>query len=152
MTPENVPSDSPKEVYEVYFVFACVWAFGGPLLQDQVCLQLVRKASFTREGLLSCVTPVLLLRNICLSSLPRSPLNRDTAQVNSSRLMILTLADKARSIASHRIALRAQGCVPWSHATVCPRQPYSCPPAPIGSSSLFFLSLRYSTFLPAAPV
>ena len=37
MTPENVPSDSPKEVYEVYFVFACIWAFGGTLLQDQVC-------------------------------------------------------------------------------------------------------------------
>ncbi|XP_032944295.1 dynein axonemal heavy chain 11 isoform X2 [Rhinolophus ferrumequinum] len=36
LTPENVPSDSPKEVYEVYFVFACVWAFGGTLLQDQL--------------------------------------------------------------------------------------------------------------------
>ncbi|KAM7121693.1 dynein axonemal heavy chain 11 [Molossus nigricans] len=35
LTPENVPSDSPKEVYEVYFVFACIWAFGGTLLQDQ---------------------------------------------------------------------------------------------------------------------
>ncbi|PNJ55828.1 DNAH11 isoform 5 [Pongo abelii] len=36
LTPENVPSDSPKEVYEVYFVFACIWAFGGTLLQDQI--------------------------------------------------------------------------------------------------------------------
>ncbi|KAF4019994.1 hypothetical protein G4228_011768 [Cervus hanglu yarkandensis] len=36
LTPENVPSDSPKEVYEVYFVFACIWAFGGTLLQDQL--------------------------------------------------------------------------------------------------------------------
>ncbi|XP_023606561.1 dynein heavy chain 11, axonemal, partial [Myotis lucifugus] len=36
LTPENVPSDSPKDVYEVYFVFACVWAFGGALLQDQL--------------------------------------------------------------------------------------------------------------------
>ncbi|XP_045053259.2 dynein axonemal heavy chain 11 isoform X2 [Desmodus rotundus] len=36
LTPENVPSDSPKEVYEVYFVFACIWAFGGALLQDQL--------------------------------------------------------------------------------------------------------------------
>ncbi|XP_066096637.1 dynein axonemal heavy chain 11 isoform X2 [Saccopteryx bilineata] len=35
LTPENVPSDSSKEVYEVYFVFACIWAFGGTLLQDQ---------------------------------------------------------------------------------------------------------------------
>ncbi|XP_019507533.1 PREDICTED: dynein heavy chain 11, axonemal [Hipposideros armiger] len=36
LTPENVPSDSPKEVYEVYFVFACIWAFGSTLLQDQL--------------------------------------------------------------------------------------------------------------------
>ncbi|KAM6202712.1 dynein axonemal heavy chain 11 isoform 2-T2 [Rhynchocyon petersi] len=36
LTPENVPSDSPKEVYEVYFVFACIWAFGGTLVQDQL--------------------------------------------------------------------------------------------------------------------
>uniref|UniRef100_A0A8D1IYR5 Dynein axonemal heavy chain 11 n=1 Tax=Sus scrofa TaxID=9823 RepID=A0A8D1IYR5_PIG len=36
LTPENVPSDSPKDVYEVYFVFACVWAFGGTLSQDQL--------------------------------------------------------------------------------------------------------------------
>ncbi|XP_071071224.1 dynein axonemal heavy chain 11 [Dasypus novemcinctus] len=36
LTPENVPSDSPKDVYEVYFVFACIWAFGGTLLQDQL--------------------------------------------------------------------------------------------------------------------
>ncbi|EHB17858.1 Dynein heavy chain 11, axonemal [Heterocephalus glaber] len=36
LTPENVPSDSPKEVYEVYFVFACIWAFGGTLLHDQL--------------------------------------------------------------------------------------------------------------------
>uniref|UniRef100_A0A6I8NYC7 Dynein axonemal heavy chain 11 n=1 Tax=Ornithorhynchus anatinus TaxID=9258 RepID=A0A6I8NYC7_ORNAN len=36
LTPENVPSDSPREVYELYFVFACVWAFGGALFQDQL--------------------------------------------------------------------------------------------------------------------
>nr|XP_020145462.1 dynein heavy chain 11, axonemal [Microcebus murinus] len=36
LTSENVPSDSPKEVYEVYFAFACIWAFGGTLLQDQL--------------------------------------------------------------------------------------------------------------------
>ncbi|CAH6779586.1 Dnah11 [Phodopus roborovskii] len=36
LTPENVPSDSPKEAYELYFVFACVWAFGGTLLRDQL--------------------------------------------------------------------------------------------------------------------
>ncbi|KAM4874879.1 dynein axonemal heavy chain 11 [Thomomys bottae] len=36
LTPENVPPDSPKEVYEAYFVFTCVWAFGGALPQDQL--------------------------------------------------------------------------------------------------------------------
>lgn len=52
LTPENVPPDSPKEAYEVYFVFACVWAFGGTLLRDQVCrksfhrCKLVGKLSF----------------------------------------------------------------------------------------------------------
>ncbi|XP_058534261.1 dynein axonemal heavy chain 11 [Ochotona princeps] len=36
LTSENVPPDSPKEVYEVYFVFACIWAFGGALPKDQL--------------------------------------------------------------------------------------------------------------------
>lgn len=52
LTPENVPPDSPREAYEVCFVFACVWAFGGTLLRDQVCrksfhrCKLVGKLSF----------------------------------------------------------------------------------------------------------
>uniref|UniRef100_A0A3Q3DHJ9 Dynein axonemal heavy chain 17 n=1 Tax=Hippocampus comes TaxID=109280 RepID=A0A3Q3DHJ9_HIPCM len=36
LTPENVPPDSAKELYELYFVFAAVWAFGGALFQDQL--------------------------------------------------------------------------------------------------------------------
>ena len=36
LTPENTPPDSNKEVYETYFVFAAVWAFGGAMFQDQV--------------------------------------------------------------------------------------------------------------------
>ncbi|XP_043931285.1 dynein axonemal heavy chain 11-like [Protopterus annectens] len=36
LTSENTPPDSPREVYEIYFVFAAVWAFGGALLQDQL--------------------------------------------------------------------------------------------------------------------
>lgn len=36
LTPENTPADSPKELYELYFVFACVWAFGGAMFQDQM--------------------------------------------------------------------------------------------------------------------
>lgn len=38
LTPENIPSDSPRELYETYFTFACIWAFGGALYQDQVLL------------------------------------------------------------------------------------------------------------------
>ena len=37
MTDDNVPEGSPKDVYELYFVWACVWAFGGSLFQDQIC-------------------------------------------------------------------------------------------------------------------
>eukprot|EP00066_Takifugu_rubripes_P027828 XP_011617094.1 PREDICTED: dynein heavy chain 9, axonemal [Takifugu rubripes] len=36
LTPENTPPDCAKEVYELYFVFAAVWAFGGALFQDQL--------------------------------------------------------------------------------------------------------------------
>lgn len=39
LTPQTVPPDSPRELYELYFVFACVWAFGGALFQDQVRLR-----------------------------------------------------------------------------------------------------------------
>ncbi|XP_061081745.1 dynein axonemal heavy chain 11 [Conger conger] len=36
LTPESTPPDSPRELYELYFVFACVWAFGGALFQDHL--------------------------------------------------------------------------------------------------------------------
>ncbi|XP_076154706.1 dynein axonemal heavy chain 17-like isoform X2 [Alosa pseudoharengus] len=36
LTPENTPPDSSKELYELYFVFACVWAFGAAMFQDQL--------------------------------------------------------------------------------------------------------------------
>lgn len=36
LTPVNVPPECPKEWYEIYFVFACVWAFGSALFQDQL--------------------------------------------------------------------------------------------------------------------
>ncbi|XP_047143157.1 dynein beta chain, ciliary isoform X1 [Hydra vulgaris] len=35
-TPENTPPDSSKELYELYFVFASIWAFGGSMFQDQL--------------------------------------------------------------------------------------------------------------------
>lgn len=38
LTPQTVPTDSPRELYELYFVFACAWAFGGAMFQDQVWL------------------------------------------------------------------------------------------------------------------
>ncbi|XP_022258448.1 dynein beta chain, ciliary-like, partial [Limulus polyphemus] len=36
LIPENTPPDSPKDVYELYFVFACIWAFGAAMFQDQL--------------------------------------------------------------------------------------------------------------------
>ncbi|XP_022380343.1 dynein heavy chain 9, axonemal [Enhydra lutris kenyoni] len=36
LTEEDVPADSPKETYELYFVFAAIWAFGGAMVQDQL--------------------------------------------------------------------------------------------------------------------
>ncbi|KAM5310557.1 dynein axonemal heavy chain 9 isoform 2-T2 [Glossophaga mutica] len=38
LTKENIPTDCPKETYELYFVFAAIWAFGGAMVQDQACL------------------------------------------------------------------------------------------------------------------
>lgn len=35
LTPANTPSDCPKELHDLYFVFACVWAFGSAMFQDQ---------------------------------------------------------------------------------------------------------------------
>ncbi|XP_054427204.1 dynein axonemal heavy chain 9 isoform X2 [Pteronotus mesoamericanus] len=35
LTKENIPADCPKETYELYFVFAAIWAFGGAMIQDQ---------------------------------------------------------------------------------------------------------------------
>ncbi|KAM4689042.1 dynein axonemal heavy chain 11 [Discoglossus pictus] len=36
LVPENVPPDSSRDLYELYFVFACIWAFGGALHKDQL--------------------------------------------------------------------------------------------------------------------
>ncbi|XP_043925655.1 dynein axonemal heavy chain 17-like [Protopterus annectens] len=36
LTPSNTPPDSSKELYELYFVFACLWSFGGTMFQDQL--------------------------------------------------------------------------------------------------------------------
>ncbi|XP_071673758.1 dynein axonemal heavy chain 9-like isoform X5 [Patagioenas fasciata] len=33
---ENTPPDCAKELYELYFVFAAVWAFGGSMFRDQL--------------------------------------------------------------------------------------------------------------------
>ncbi|CAG9135931.1 unnamed protein product [Plutella xylostella] len=32
--PENTPADCPKEWHDIYFAFACVWAFGSAMFQD----------------------------------------------------------------------------------------------------------------------
>ena len=39
LNPTNTPPDCNKELYELYFVFAAVWAFGGAMFQDQVCIK-----------------------------------------------------------------------------------------------------------------
>lgn len=36
LTISNTPTDCPKEWYELYFVFCCVWAFGSAMFQEQV--------------------------------------------------------------------------------------------------------------------
>ncbi|KAK6478238.1 dynein heavy chain 17 [Huso huso] len=36
LIPANAPPDSPKDLYELYFVFSCIWAFGGAMFQDQM--------------------------------------------------------------------------------------------------------------------
>jgi dynein heavy chain len=36
LTPENTPPDTSKEIYELFFVFCAIWAFGGFLFQDQL--------------------------------------------------------------------------------------------------------------------
>ncbi|CAH0405196.1 unnamed protein product [Chilo suppressalis] len=34
LVPENIPPECPKEWYDIFFVFACVWAFGSAMFQD----------------------------------------------------------------------------------------------------------------------
>ena len=41
LTPENTPPDTAKDIYELYFVFAAIWAFGGFLFKDEVRFILV---------------------------------------------------------------------------------------------------------------
>ncbi|XP_011314378.1 dynein beta chain, ciliary-like [Fopius arisanus] len=36
LTPENLPPECPKEWYELYFAFSCIWAFGSPTFKDQL--------------------------------------------------------------------------------------------------------------------
>uniref|UniRef100_A0A8C2C803 AAA+ ATPase domain-containing protein n=1 Tax=Cyprinus carpio TaxID=7962 RepID=A0A8C2C803_CYPCA len=36
LIPEHTPPDSHKDLYELYFVFAAIWAFGGTMFQDQL--------------------------------------------------------------------------------------------------------------------
>jgi len=36
LTPINCPPETTRDVYETYFVFTCLWAFGSATFQDQV--------------------------------------------------------------------------------------------------------------------
>lgn len=55
LTEENIPADCPKDTYELYFVFAAIWAFGGAMIQDQVrdCaeLTLTFRSTLAKAGL-----------------------------------------------------------------------------------------------------
>lgn len=35
LTPTNAPPEGPKDILEMYFAFACIWAFGAAMFQDQ---------------------------------------------------------------------------------------------------------------------
>ncbi len=39
LIPEICPPDCSKELYEQYFVWACIWAMGASLFQDQVSIK-----------------------------------------------------------------------------------------------------------------
>lgn len=62
LTPENTPPDCAKELYELYFVFAAVWAFGGALFQDQVLYGHLR--AFTNHHDVSKKLSIVKLRSI----------------------------------------------------------------------------------------
>jgi len=36
LTPINCPPETTRDVYEMYFVFSCLWALGSATFQDQV--------------------------------------------------------------------------------------------------------------------
>lgn len=36
LVPQNIPAESPKDVYELYFAFAAIWGFGSACFQDQL--------------------------------------------------------------------------------------------------------------------
>ncbi|KAI1896623.1 hypothetical protein AGOR_G00096680 [Albula goreensis] len=66
LTPEHTPPDCPKELYELYFVFAAIWAFGGTMFQDQACLvhttETIRIRYFM-DRLVERKRPVMLVGN-----------------------------------------------------------------------------------------
>ncbi len=46
LVPENCPPDCSKELYEQYFVWACIWAMGASLFQDQVSRKSQKNKNF----------------------------------------------------------------------------------------------------------
>ncbi|KAA0725373.1 Dynein heavy chain 9, axonemal [Triplophysa tibetana] len=66
LIPEHTPPDCHKDLYELYFVFAAVWAFGGTMFQDQACLvhttETIRVRYFM-DRLLERSRPVMLVGN-----------------------------------------------------------------------------------------
>ncbi|KAL0596809.1 Dynein heavy chain 9, axonemal [Plecturocebus cupreus] len=58
LTKEDIPADCPKEIYEHYFVFAAIWAFGGAMVQDQL-LGRLRQENRLNPGGRGCSEPRL---------------------------------------------------------------------------------------------
>ena len=65
--PQTIPADGSKELYELYFVFACVWAFGSSLYYDGT---LDYRAEFSKwwQNEYKTVRPLVLRLGIDLPS------------------------------------------------------------------------------------
>lgn len=109
LTEKNAPPDSPKELYELYFVFACFWAFGGAMFQDQVTG--TPGTQLSRPG-----HPAALLPEP--SALPSFPLPH-----NSSLIIEWSLASGG-SMNLKQSSYRRRG--PFLTTTLTPTQRNSC--------------------------
>ena len=86
LTPANTPPDCNKELYELYFVFAAVWAFGGAMFQDQVN---VKRCWF--ECIASILTHILPVPCILHREMKRVLQFTEIKTLRSIRLVLFVL-------------------------------------------------------------